>query len=44
MNADKLINEYLADRVNTISNKPEDWQSYTDPFTERTVWYDQEAL
>ena len=44
MDANELIDEYLAEHVDAVINRQEDWQSYTDPFTGKKVWYDQEQL
>ena len=42
MDTEELVDEYLAERVNRTEHETEDWQSYMDPFTGRTVWYDQQ--
>ncbi len=48
MDAEELINEYLAKHVDMVNSRKangmEDWQSYKDPFTRKKVWYDQEQL
>ncbi len=44
MDADELIDEYLAEHVEAVIKRQEDWQSYTDPFMGKKVWYDQEQL
>ncbi len=42
LDTEELVDEYLAKRVNHTDDAMVDWQSYTDPFTGRKVWYDQE--
>ncbi len=42
MDADELIDDYLAQKINRTEHEAVDWQSYTDPFTGRQVWYDQQ--
>ncbi len=42
LDAEELIDEYLAERVNHTDHAMEDWQPYTDPFTGHKVWYNQE--
>ena len=42
MDAEELVDKYLAEKVNRTEYETEDWQSYMDPFTGRTVWYDQQ--
>ncbi len=42
MDAEELIDDYLTRRINRTEHETEDWQSYTDPFTGRQVWYDQQ--
>ncbi len=42
MDADELIDDYLAQKINRTEHETEDWQSYTDPFTGHQVWYDQQ--
>ncbi len=42
MDADELIDDYLTQRINRTEHETVDWQSYTDPFTGRQVWYDQQ--
>ncbi len=45
MDADELVDEYLAEHIDMVNSRKanwQDWQSYTDPFTRRKVWYDQE--
>ncbi len=42
MDADELINDYLAQKIDRTKHEAVDWQAYTDPFTGRQVWYDQE--
>ncbi len=44
MDAKELIDEYLAEHVDVVSSRMEDWQSYMDPVTGKKVWYDQEQL
>ncbi len=45
MDAEELIDEYLAEHVDMVNHKGDDWswQSYTDPFTKK-VWYIQEDM
>ncbi len=33
MDTDELIDEYLAEHVDLVNSKKEDWQFYTDPRT-----------
>ncbi len=33
MDAKELINEYLAEHVDMVNNKKEDWEYHTDPRT-----------
>ncbi len=43
MDADELIEEFLAKHVDMVVNKaPPDWHFYIDPFMKKRVWYDQE--
>ncbi len=44
MDAEELIDEYLTEHVDMVNHKGDDWswQSYTDPFTKKKVWYIQE--
>ncbi len=44
MDAEELIDEYLAKHVDVVNLKGNNWswQSYTDPFTKKKVWYIQE--
>ena len=42
MDAEELVDKYLAEKVNCTEYETGDWQSYTDPFTGRKVWYDQQ--
>ncbi len=42
MDAEELVDKYLAEKVNRTNHETVDWQSYMDPFTRRKVWYDQE--
>ncbi len=37
MDADELIDEYLAEHVDMVSDKKEDWEFYTDPRTGRKL-------
>ncbi|PBL01886.1 hypothetical protein ARMGADRAFT_1071398 [Armillaria gallica] len=40
MDAEELIDKYLAEKVNRTKYETEDWQSYSDPFTGRQVCSD----
>ncbi len=42
MDAEELIDEYLAEKENHTNNETVDWQFYMEPFTRRKVWYNQE--
>ncbi len=42
MDADELIEEFLAEHIDMVINKTPDWHFYIDPFTKKRVWYDQE--
>ncbi len=42
MDANELIDDYLTQKINCTEHEAVDWQSYTDPFTGRQVWYDQQ--
>ncbi len=42
MDADELIDDYLTPKINRTKHEAVDWQAYTDPFTGRQVWYDQQ--
>ncbi len=44
MDTKELIDEYLTKHVDMVNRKDDDWswQSYTDPFTKKKVWYIQE--
>ncbi len=42
MDADELIDDYLAQKINRTEHEAVDWQAYTDPFTGRQVGYDQQ--
>ncbi len=39
MDAEELIDKYLAKHVDMVNHKGDDWswQSYTDPFTKKKV-------
>ncbi len=44
MDADELIEEFLAKHVDMVIDKPGNWQSYMDPRIGKKVWYDEDEL
>ncbi len=44
MDADELIEEFLAEHIDKINIRSPNWQSYTDPRTEKKVWYNEDKL
>ncbi len=44
MDADELIEEFLAEHIDKINTRSPNWQSYTDPRTEKKVWYNEDKL
>ncbi len=44
MDANELIEEFLTEHVDGVIDRPPNWQSYTDPFTGKKVWYDKDEL
>ena len=42
MDTEELVDEYLTERIKRAEYETGDWQSYTDPFTGRKIWYDQQ--
>ncbi len=45
MDTDELIEEFLAEHVDTVTNHPsKQWRFYIDSFTGKQVWYNEEAM